>query len=66
MKWTDVTDIVISLEEKYPEVDIVNLRYTDFHSWIVSLDDFNDDPSKSNEKILEAIHLEWLKERGLA
>ena len=52
MKWQDTQEIAIALEEKYPEKDNINLRYTDFHKWIIELDEFDDDPNKSNEKIL--------------
>lgn len=62
-KWTDTTEIAILLEEKYPEKDNINLRYTDLHSWIVNLEGFDDDPSNSNEKILEAIQMAWIDER---
>lgn len=61
--WQDVNDIAIELEEKYPDVDNQNLRFTDLHKWITNLDGFDDDPNKSNEKILEAIQMAWLDER---
>ncbi len=63
MRWTDVTDIAISLEEVHPDADIVNLRFTDLWSWVQALPEFNDDPQKSNERILEAIQMAWIKER---
>lgn len=63
MKWTDVTDIAIALEEQHPEVDNVNLRFTDLHQWVCALPDFSDDPAKSNEKILEAVQMAWIDER---
>ena len=63
MKWQDTQDIAIALEDKYPHKDNINLRYTDFHRWIVELDEFDDDPQKSNEKILEAIQTAWIEER---
>ncbi len=63
MKWQDTQEIAIALEEKYPEKDNINLRYTDFHKWIIELDEFDDDPNKSNEKILEAIQTAWIEER---
>ena len=63
MKWSDTFDIAIALEEKYPEQDNVNLRFTDLHSWVISLEDFDDDLNKSNEKILEAIQMAWIEER---
>ena len=63
IKWSDTTEIAIALEEHYPEKDNVNLRFTDLHSWITSLDDFDDDVNGSNEKILEAIQMAWIDER---
>ena len=63
MKWADVTDIAIALEEARPEADNVNLRFTDLHRWVVELPGFDDDPAKSNEKILESIQMAWIDER---
>ena len=63
MKWTDTLEIAIALEDKFPEVDNINLRYTDLHRWITELDEFDDDPNASNEKILEAIQQAWIDER---
>ncbi|MFO1085883.1 MAG: Fe-S cluster assembly protein IscX [Reyranellaceae bacterium] len=63
MRWTDVRDIAIELEERHPEADNVNLRFTDLHRWIMELPDFADDPNRSNEKILEAIQSAWIEER---
>ena len=63
MKWTDVVDIGIELEEAHPQVDVVNLRFTDLHKWVCELPRFDDDPKRSNEKILEAIQMAWLDER---
>ena len=63
LKWTDVQDIAIELEETHPDTDVVNLRFTDLWKWVQDLPDFEDDPKKSNEKILEAIQAAWLEER---
>ena len=63
LKWNDVTDIAILLEEKFPKTDNVNLRYTDLHKWVIELTEFEDDPNKSNEKILESIQMAWIDER---
>lgn len=62
-KWIDVIDIAIGLEEAHPEVDVVNLRFTDLHKWVRELPEFDDDPEQSSEKILEAIQMSWLDER---
>ena len=64
MRWTDVREIAIALEDNFPEADNVNLRYTDLHKWICALPGFADDPAASNEKILEAIQMAWIDERG--
>jgi len=63
LRWTDVNDIAIALEEAHPDVDVANLRFTDLWKWVQQLPDFKDDPNKSNEKILEAIQMAWLDER---
>lgn len=63
MKWTDIYDIAIALEENHPDVDILSVRFTDLRQWICDLSDFDDAPNKSNEKILEAIQMAWLDER---
>lgn len=64
LRWTDVQDIAIELEEAHPEADVINLRFTDLWKWVQALPDFEDDPQKSNEKILEAIQAAWLEERS--
>lgn len=63
LKWSDTLDIAIELEEKFPEVDVQWLRFTDLHEWVCELEDFDDVPDGSNEKILEAIQMAWLDER---
>lgn len=63
LKWIDTYDIAIALEERHPEADIVNLRFTDLHRWVCELPGFDDEPGRSNEKILEAIQMAWIDER---
>lgn len=63
LRWTDVHDIAIELEERHPDVDNVNLRFTDLHRWVMELPAFEDDANRSNEKILEAIQAAWIEER---
>jgi FeS assembly protein IscX len=64
LRWTDVHDIAIELEDAHPDADVINLRFTDLWKWVQALPDFEDDPQKSNEKILEAIQAAWLEERS--
>lgn len=63
LRWTDVRDIAIELEEAHAHADNVNLRFTDLHKWVMALPNFEDDPNRSNEKILEAIQAAWIDER---
>lgn len=62
MKWTDSQLIAEELYDKYPDVDPKTIRFTDLHAWVTGLDDFDDEPNKSGEKILEAIQLAWIHE----
>jgi FeS assembly protein IscX len=62
ISWTDIDDIAILLAEKHQDVDPLTVRFTDLHRWVCELPGFEDDPKKSNEKILEAIQMAWLDE----
>ena len=62
LKWTDTLDIAIELAETHSDVDPQYVRFTDLHAWVCALDDFDDDPNRSNEKILEAIQMAWIDE----
>ena len=62
LSWTDIDDIAILLAEKHQDVDPLTVRFTDLHRWVCELPGFEDDPKKSNEKILEAIQMAWLEE----
>ncbi len=64
MRWTDIHDIAIALEEMYPAVDILTVRFTDLWKWVQVLPGFDDDSERSNERILEAIQMAWLSERA--
>ena len=63
LRWTDTFDIAIELEDAHPEAEILQVRFTDLWKWVTELPDFEDDPKKSNEKVLEAIQMAWLDER---
>ena len=64
MRWADIYDIAIELEDSHSDADVVNLRFTDLHRWVCELPGFDDDPERSNEKVLEAIQMAWLDERA--
>ncbi|HID48814.1 MAG TPA: Fe-S cluster assembly protein IscX [Chromatiales bacterium] len=63
LKWTDTLEIAIALDEAHPDVDPRYVRFTDLHDWVCELDDFDDDPKHSGEKILEAIQMAWIGEK---
>ena len=63
LKWTDSLDIAIELDEKYPDVDPLHISFVDLRGWVLGLEDFDDDPEHSGEKILEAIQMAWIEER---
>ena len=62
MRWTDITDIAIELSEAHPEVDPLGVNFVDLRNWVLALDEFDDDPSRCGEKILEAIQAAWIEE----
>ncbi len=62
MKWSDTYHIASALAEAHPDEDPRTVRFTDLHRWILELPGFDDDPSRSGEKILEAIQMAWIDE----
>jgi FeS assembly protein IscX len=62
LTWSTLEDIALALHEKFPDLDPTNIRFTDLHKWVTELEDFDDDPLKSNEAKLEAIQMAWLEE----
>jgi FeS assembly protein IscX len=64
LKWTDVRDIAIALDEAYPDADPLHVNFVDLRNWIIGLPEFDDDPAHSGEKVLEAIQMTWIEERS--
>jgi FeS assembly protein IscX len=60
--WDDAEEIALALADKFPDVNPLEVRFTDLHKWISELPLFVDDPSKSNEGKLEAIQMAWHEE----
>lgn len=63
LKWTDTLDIAIELDEQHPDVDPMQVRFTDLRDWVMALDEFEDDPEHCGERILEAIQMAWIEEK---
>jgi len=64
LKWTDVLEIAIELEDARPDVDLMHVNFVDLRNWVMALDDFDDDPDHCGERILEGIQMAWIEERG--
>ena len=63
MKWTDTLEIAIALDEAHPDVDPRYVNFVDLREWVLKLDEFDDAPERSGERILEAIQMTWIEER---
>jgi len=63
MKWTDTLDIAIELDENHPDIDPRSINFVDLRNLVVNLQNFDDDPERTGEKILEAIQMNWIEER---
>lgn len=62
LKWVDTLDIAIELSEKHPDIDPQWINFVDLRKLVVELQNFDDVPDKVNEKILESIQQNWIKE----
>ncbi|WP_420225152.1 Fe-S cluster assembly protein IscX [Pigmentiphaga litoralis] len=62
MLWSDTFEIAAALVERHPDVEPQFVRFTDLHRWVTELPGFADDPTRSNEGILEAIQMAWIDE----
>ena len=60
--WTDVLDIAIELSETHTEVDPHYVNFVDLRNWVLALPNFDDNPERCGEKILEAIQMAWIEE----
>lgn len=62
MKWTEVQEIAIQLSEAHPDVDPSKLNFVDLMNWVIALPEFDDDPKRCGERVLEAIQQAWIDE----
>jgi FeS assembly protein IscX len=62
LTWDESEEIALRLMERHPDVNPLEVRFTDLHRWVTELEDFEDDPKGSNEAKLEAIQMAWLDE----
>ncbi len=62
LRWDDAEDIGLALADKFPDVNPLEVRFTDLHKWVTELPIFVDDPAGSNEGKLEQIQMAWYEE----
>jgi len=62
LHWDDAEEIGYQLAESFPNLNPLEVRFTDLHKMIIELPTFADDPSKSSEGKLEAIQMAWNEE----
>ena len=53
----------LNRNESYEEIDPQWISFVDLRSLVMSLEYFDDDPDRCNEKILESIQYNWIKEK---
>ena len=63
LKWVDSLDIAIELNDKFPDADPVHVNFVDLRNWVLELEEFDDEPEHSGERILEAIQMAWIEEK---
>lgn len=62
LKWVDVQEIAIQLADTYPELNPLTINFVELRQKVMQLPDFNDDPNRCGEKVLEAIQGAWIEE----
>ena len=62
LRWDDAEEIALALLDEHPDVDPLQVRFTDLHRWVTELEDFDDDPKASNAGQLEGIQMAWVEE----
>ncbi len=62
LKWVNVQEIAISLSEKHDDIDPLSINFVNLRRLVTELPEFDDDPERSGEKILEAIQAAWIEE----
>ena len=63
MTWKDNEEIAWALIDKFPDQDPLKLSFPKLHQMVLELEDFDDKPDASNEKILENIQMAWYEEK---
>ena len=62
MKWIDSQRIADELFDNHSDIDPKTIRFTQLRDLVMALPDFNDDPDRCGERILEGIQQAWINE----
>ncbi len=63
LTWKDSEEVAWALLDKFPDQDPLKLSFPKLHKMVCELEEFDDRPEASNEKILENIQMAWFEER---
>lgn len=63
LTWKDHEEIAWALADKFPNHDPLRLSFPKLHGMVCELEDFDDDPQASNERVLENIQMAWYEEK---
>jgi FeS assembly protein IscX len=62
LTWKDHEEIAWALLDNFPDQDPLKLSFPKLHKMVCELEDFEDAPENSNERILETIQMTWYEE----
>lgn len=62
LKWVDVLEIAIQLSEAHKDIDPRYINFVNLRRLVTELPEFDDDPERTGEKVLEAIQAAWIEE----
>jgi len=63
LKWTDTQENAEELIEAHPEKKKKKINFVDLMQWVMALPEFEDDPNRCGERVLEAIQQTWIDEQ---
>ena len=52
----------MGLADTHEGVDPQYVNFVDLGKWVMELEEFDDDPARCGEKVLEAIQMAWIEE----
>lgn len=62
LKWVDVQEIAIQLSDAHEDIDPRYINFVNLARLVTELPEFDDDPNRTGEKVLEAIQAAWIEE----